>query len=304
MAFSLVQVSDTHLSPNRPQYTDNWRLVAAAVTALQPDLVVHTGDLTRDGADSDDDLVYARAEMDALPLPWLAIPGNHDVGDDPASAQDSSTPQEILPVRLERYRRVFGDDYWCRDMDGWRLIGLNTQLCNSDMAEEAEQAAFLDEAVASAEGRSIALFVHKPLFARAPDVQDDGSKFLNPPMRQRLEDMIRHDHVRLVASGHLHLSHFLQKDGADRVWAPSTAFIIGQDRRPMMGRKEVGFVEYRFDGERVAHTVHFPTNLTRHAVAGTGRKTATTRPAETAAQKNGAGPKPDPDGDMKRETRR
>jgi 3',5'-cyclic AMP phosphodiesterase CpdA len=268
MAFTIVQVSDTHLGPSRPQYTENWRIVAEAVAALRPDLVINTGDMSKDGADSDDDLIYAKARMDELALPWLAIPGNHDVGDDPVSAEGSSPPQEILPARLERYRRIIGDDWWCRDMAGWRLIGLNTQLCNSDMAAESAQAAFLDEVVTSANGRPIALFVHKPLFARPPAIEDDPHRFLNPPMRQRLEAIIRDNDVRLVASGHLHQAHHMLKDGAERIWAPSTAFIVGETVQPTMGRKELGFVELRFDGASVSHRFHHPDAMTRHAVPG------------------------------------
>lgn len=274
MAFTVVQVTDTHLASSRPQYTENWLIAVDAIAALRPDLVIHTGDLSKDGADSDDDLNYAKAQLDVLGLPWLAIPGNHDVGDDPVSAQTSDPPQEIVPLRLTRYRRVFGDDYWYRDLAGWRLIGLNTQLCNSAMTEEAEQAAFLDEAVASANGTPIALFLHKPLFAKGPEVVDAPHRFLNPPMRQRLEDVIRSDGVRLVASGHLHLTRHVEKDGADCIWAPSTAFVLGNAIQPTMGRKEVGFVEYRFDGDGVSHRFHHPAAMTRHVVPsprGTGK---------------------------------
>jgi hypothetical protein len=33
--------------------------------------------------------------------------------------------------RLERWRRHLGRDYWSRDLEGWRLIGLNSQLLGS-----------------------------------------------------------------------------------------------------------------------------------------------------------------------------
>jgi len=76
---TLVQLSDLHIGP---QVDDTYiTRVFAAVAALQPDLVVHTGDLiTYDGAAS---LQQAKAVLTAFPrgrLGTFAILGNHDYG--------------------------------------------------------------------------------------------------------------------------------------------------------------------------------------------------------------------------------
>ena len=82
-AFHLVQISDTHLGRDRSWFLPNFRAMARIISALRPDLVVNTGDISFDGADRDDDLAFARSCHADLDVPLLAIPGNHDVGDNP-----------------------------------------------------------------------------------------------------------------------------------------------------------------------------------------------------------------------------
>ena len=49
-AARVILVSDSHLSASAPQAQANWDAVVAYVGACQPDLVVHLGDLSLDGA--------------------------------------------------------------------------------------------------------------------------------------------------------------------------------------------------------------------------------------------------------------
>src|SRR4051812_23941624 len=82
----VVEVSDSHLSPHAPPPPRHWDAVVTHVDAIRPDLVVHTGDISAHGADDATDLRHARRRLEELPVPWLAIPGNHDIGDvDPTS---------------------------------------------------------------------------------------------------------------------------------------------------------------------------------------------------------------------------
>jgi 3',5'-cyclic AMP phosphodiesterase CpdA len=88
--------------------------------------VVATGDLSLDGADHDADLIHARARHAALGLDWVAVPGNHDVGD--ATALRAKQPADA--ARRTRWNAVFGPTSFSRDVPGWRLIGLDTQGLN------------------------------------------------------------------------------------------------------------------------------------------------------------------------------
>jgi 3',5'-cyclic AMP phosphodiesterase CpdA len=73
--------------------------------ANPPDRIVHSGDVSFDGAYDEDDLAFARAEKDRLPVPWVAIPGNHDIGESPLAIR---LQQPINAERMERWRRHFG----------------------------------------------------------------------------------------------------------------------------------------------------------------------------------------------------
>ena len=95
-------------------------------------------------------------------------------------------------------------------------------------------------------GKPVALFLHKPLFLDAPDDPERPAtsiRYVPMPARRRLIEMLRAVDLRLVAAGQRrdftfgHVRH---------VWAPSVGFIIWDKRQEVIGIKEVGLVEYRF----------------------------------------------------------
>jgi 3',5'-cyclic AMP phosphodiesterase CpdA len=45
----IIQISDTHLSPGKAHFADNWAPLASWIAGERPDLVIHTGDVTVDG---------------------------------------------------------------------------------------------------------------------------------------------------------------------------------------------------------------------------------------------------------------
>ena len=83
-ATRVLLVSDSHLSTRAPEANANWCAVVAAADGFE--LVIHAGDLTLDGAQEPADLDHARELLDALPIPWVVVPGNHDIGDNPGSS--------------------------------------------------------------------------------------------------------------------------------------------------------------------------------------------------------------------------
>ena len=72
-----VQISDTHLSQDKPHFSDNWALLEAGIADQHPDLVIHTGDVTFDGAGVEVDLSYAARLMDEL-IRWRGGTRHHD----------------------------------------------------------------------------------------------------------------------------------------------------------------------------------------------------------------------------------
>jgi hypothetical protein len=58
--------------------------------------------------------------------------------------------------------------------------------------------------------------------------------------------------LRLVASGHVHQRRDFTFGHTRHVWAPSTGFILPERIQPVIGTKEVGLVEYRFQPDAFA----------------------------------------------------
>jgi 3',5'-cyclic AMP phosphodiesterase CpdA len=251
----IIQISDTHLSPGKAHFADNWAPLARWIAEQRPDLVIHTGDVTVDGADVEADLRYAAELMRALGVRFRAVPGNHDVGD----AGNRSQP--VNEERLRRWCAHFGPDRWVEDVGDYRLIGLDAMLLGSGEPEETAQADWLDAVMGDAGDRRVAWFLHRPLFLDGPDEGDTGYWSVRPQPRSRLLDLIRRHSVALVASGHLHRAHDFLDHGTRYVWAPASAFLVGPGMKapPMPGENRLGAVVYELDGAALhARVVEVP----------------------------------------------
>ena len=237
----IIQISDTHLSPGKAHFTDNWAPLASWIAEQRPDLVIHTGDVTVDGADVEADLRYAAELMRGLGVRFRAVPGNHDVGD------AGNDRQPVSEERLRRWRSHFGHDRWDEDVEDWRLVGFDAMLLGSGEREEALQADWLDAVMNDAVRRRTAWFLHRPLFLNSTDEGDTGYWSVKPQPRARLLQLLRRRSVGLVASGHLHKAHDFLNAGTRYIWAPATAFLVGEMAPPMPGENRLGAVVYEID---------------------------------------------------------
>lgn len=220
----IALLSDLHLSPTHGFFWENFRLARDLANAADAEAVVVSGDLCINGPDSDAEMEFAAAAMDGLAPRCLALPGNHDVGDEPPG-QDPA--QLIDGRRIERWNAAFGGDRWSIDVGAWRLVGVNAQLFGSGLPEEAVQDAWLEAELAGAGGRALALVLHKPLFVEHEGEAEATVASLNPAPRARLLARLRAAGVTMVISGHLHQFRDRVVDGIRHLWAPATAFMAG-----------------------------------------------------------------------------
>jgi hypothetical protein len=258
MTFRIAQISDTHLSSDKPFFVDNFVRVGEALRASAPDLVLNTGDISLDGASNDSDLAAARVLHDGLGLPVRVLPGNHDLGD----SQDAPAHGEgaIDAVRRARYLSHFGADWWTLDVQGWRLLGVNAQLLGSDLDAARHQERDVAAAIAGLGRRRLALFIHKPLFDRTVDETAITGRFINPVPRRCLLTSLGGATPAFVACGHVHQYREIWSAGVRHVWGTSTAFVIPDARQPRYGIKEVGYVEHFLeeDGGHESRLVRVP----------------------------------------------
>lgn len=246
MVFTVLQVSDTHLGSGTPLFRANFARVAEACQALAPDLVIATGDVSLDGAVQDGDLAYAAAEF-ARFGPVHAVPGNHDVGDHPVIAPR----QPVDTGRLDRFRRHFGRDRWVIDREGWRILGLNSQVMGAH-PDEYDQAAMIDQALATLGDRRLAVFIHKPFFAADPNETGFDYWSVPPAARGPLGPVMAHPALRLIASGHLHLHHESMRGPVRYAWAPSVAFVVAAgEQAGLPGDRPCGVLLHRFGVDEV-----------------------------------------------------
>lgn len=110
----IFHASDLHFGRVNPEVA---RALLAEIKSINPSLAVLSGDFTQIGSRAE--FTQARAFLDALPCPYLAVPGNHDV---PA--------RDILkrftnPYAL--YREYITSDLFPRhDDDQCFIVGINT----------------------------------------------------------------------------------------------------------------------------------------------------------------------------------
>ena len=253
----LTQISDTHLARRLQKLTDNFHRVSEHIDATRPDLVINSGDISFDGPTNRSDLEFAKELHDALPVPCRHLPGNHDVGDNP-TAVGTAPKQPATEKERQNYLSVIGEDRWRFDAAGWTFIGLNSLIMNTGIESEAEQFGWLDSELGRINGRPVALFLHKPLYLNTPDdpeTAETAIRYVPQPRRRSLIEMFAAVDLRLVASGHVHQRRDYTFGHTRHVWAPSAGFIIPDRMQEVIGAKEVGLVEYRFqpDSFEVRH---------------------------------------------------
>ena len=246
--FRLTQISDTHLARRLTKLTDNFHRVSEYIDAKRPDLVINSGDLAFDGPTSRDDLEFARTLHDALPVSCRYLPGNHDIGDNPTEVGPPPS-QPVTEQDRQIFLSIFGEDRWRFEAAGWCFIGLNSLVMNTGLASEAEQFDWLASQLSDTNGKPVALFLHKPLFLNSPgdpELAATSIRYVPMPARRRLVEMFRAVDLRLVACGHIHQRRDFTFDHVRHVWAPSAGFVISDARQEVIGIKEAGLVEYRF----------------------------------------------------------
>jgi 3',5'-cyclic AMP phosphodiesterase CpdA len=253
---TIVQVSDTHLSRTHAYFIDNFRVFEAEMAALKPELIVHTGDISFNGPARPDDLAFAKAQLDRLPVPVLALAGNHDVGEAP---RHSRLDQPLSEARLAAWTDQVGPLWWSRDIGNWRMIGLDTALMASDRPEEAAQQGFLEAALSTRGARNSIVFMHMPPFT--DDAADPKPTTSCVPFeaRGRLLDTLQAGGVKVISCGHLHVFRSLRHRDMDIVWAPTTAMVQFERQWRQWGVwPRPGYLVWKLDGDAICHELVEP----------------------------------------------
>ena len=179
MRFAVV--SDTHASVGRAGSAERLGLVFGAIARLEPDLVVHCGDITDTGRPEEYDL-YRRALPAALAGRVRHVPGNHEVRWDGTAKG--------------RYQSNFGPGRWAQAVGGVCFVGLDpTQVLQEPGHYGREGLGWLRRVLRRvAAGTPVILFQHFPVGEGHDDVDDQAA----------LLDLIAAHDVRGIFAGHVH----------------------------------------------------------------------------------------------------
>jgi 3',5'-cyclic AMP phosphodiesterase CpdA len=211
----IAQITDTHVTrPGELAYgaVDTGAYLAQAVAAIaglspRPDLCLLTGDLVDLGLPEEYD--HLRALLAPLPMPLVAIPGNHDA--------------------REPMRAAFGrDGYLPRDgflqftVEDWplRLVGLDTLVPGQHRGELCrDRLGWLERTLAAAPDRPTLLMMHHPPFATGIGFMDRMGLTADG-----FADIVAgHPRIERIVCGHLHRPIDCRFAGTIAGTAPSTA---------------------------------------------------------------------------------
>jgi 3',5'-cyclic-AMP phosphodiesterase len=200
-----VQISDPHVLGDR-NTEQRHRLYAgtvdtaavlsrviAAVNALdpRPELVLLTGDIAALTGETGD-YVAARAVLDSLEIPYLPVPGNHDLRAGMRQAFGVLDLWDDSREHLSTHRNYGGIEF----------IGLDTLIEGEPGGRfGTEQLDWLECELAATAGNPTVLFMHHPPF-------EAGWPFADPIRAldgHLLEAIVaRHSNILAVLCGHLH----------------------------------------------------------------------------------------------------
>jgi 3',5'-cyclic AMP phosphodiesterase CpdA len=215
-------LSDAHVNEETngedATFTPHFEKAIEQVNAAQVDFALIAGDLTQSG--KADEYADFKARLKALRVPVWFVPGNHDVG----NKVNSGKGNEVTEARVKDYETRMGPDWFSTNAAGVRIIGIDSPLLGSGLDRETAMWTFLERELAAPAPLPGILFMHYPLFVKAPD--EPGGIYWNvePAARARLLGLLRRAGVKIVLTGHLHRPLLNRHDGMFLFTTPPTSF--------------------------------------------------------------------------------
>jgi len=205
----IVQISDCHLPADTSQgYRQinphqNLQNLMRKVSALKPDLLLATGDLSEDGSMAS----YRSLQriFNRLRVPVLALPGNHD---DPGLLADAFPGSPVDTISIS--------EHGC-----WRIIRLNSALAGKpegriDEGTLVELEGFLAH---NDQVPCLVALHHQPVMINSPWI--DKYPLMKPDSFLKLID--QYSNVKAVVWGHIHQVFETQRAGVTMLGGPSSA---------------------------------------------------------------------------------
>jgi len=220
---SIVQISDTHLGDGHaPHAAENLRQAVKMTNDRHPDAVILSGDIGENPQAWDE----ARSILKKLKSPLYYIPGNHDV-----HSKD-----------VDRYRGVFGKDYYEFQVKYVTFVGIDSQLLGnydvygaktppplpSDTEEESERMLSWLNGLPEEPGTAKRVVIgvqHIPVFHDGKFPDPKPYWVVNEPYRSKEMKALRQLGIKHMLVGHWHNSRVFEREGITWHVAPSTSWL-------------------------------------------------------------------------------
>ncbi len=219
----ILQISDLHIMPEAQLFNGTidtaaaLRQMLAGLTGLLPSIgpverLVISGDLTETGCKGAYD--HLREIMADAPLPWCAIPGNHDSRE---AMRAFAAEHEWMPDT--------GPINWREDLEDVTILGLDTLVEGSARGAVTDATlAWLEATLRCLRHHPVLIFMHHPPVDTGISAMDAIGLARNP----RFEGIMRdHDGPVQIACGHVHRVIKGQFAGRPVVIAPGTSHAVG-----------------------------------------------------------------------------
>lgn len=205
----IAQITDCHLPADpRQKYRDIYphktlKALLKKVRALNPDLLLATGDLSEDGSRAS--YLAMRKLFKPLAVPVLALPGNHD---DAARLADTFPGSPVDTIQASEH-------------GPWQIVRLNSCVPGRPEGHLSEEVLLELEAFLENNSQSPMLITvhHQPICIGSPWI--DKYRLFDSEGFLCLVD--RHPNVRAVVWGHIHQVFETDRNGTAMLGGPSSA---------------------------------------------------------------------------------
>lgn len=248
-SFTFVQLCDPQLGfgASYEQDVNSFKLAVRQINELKPDFVVICGDMVNT---FDDKSLKDFNDIKAgLKVQCYCCPGNHDVGNEPTVES------------LNKYRSIFGKDYFSFEHKGYTFVVTNTNIWKVTVEGESQkQDTWLKQTLEAARDKKTPLFIigHHPLYVRAPD-EPDGYNPIPLVKRKELLDLYVNCGVVAVLSAHTH--RFVANEYKGIQLLTGETISRNTDRRPL------GFRLWHVEAPDSIKNEFVPLSNTRQAAA-------------------------------------
>ncbi|MBR0109469.1 MAG: metallophosphoesterase [Bacteroidales bacterium] len=217
--FTFVQMTDPQIGFElSEERTDTmFKAAIAEVNALDPALVVITGDLVNWAYSDKQDSIYfaGRALIEA---PVYELPGNHDIRTGDQASR-------------ERYERLHGATRFSFKKNGCAFIGIDSNcIKNGEEELENEQLEWLSSELSKARrAKYIFVFLHCPIIRQTIDEPEDYFNF-SVAQREKYISLFKQYGVDAVFAGHTHIDYATEYEGIRFYACGPVGFAFDRDR--------------------------------------------------------------------------